>query len=58
MAWVFNTVQKAFSDLVEGKRAYDYYDDQAVALISAKKPSKIFVKDIIFNLGLNLPPIK
>ncbi|MNQ03992.1 hypothetical protein D3C85_166980 [compost metagenome] len=58
MAWVFNTVQQAFNDLVEGKRAYEKFNTGYAKMISSKRPSKADAKYLLISLGIPLPPTK
>ncbi|MOA06442.1 hypothetical protein D3C78_1260750 [compost metagenome] len=58
MAWVFNTVQKAFSDLVEGKRAYDQWDDYARKELGRGKPDTYNCQYILDSLSIPYPIFK
>lgn len=55
MSWVFRTTKKAFDDLVKGEFAANGYGKEAKYLSEERRPSKQYVKNILINLGVEIP---
>lgn len=56
MSWVYRMTIKAIDDLMEGKKPYEYYGDNARQALKAKSPCKFTIASIFKKYKIELPP--